>query len=191
MGLAPNTLYYGDCLDWLPRFPFESVDLIHLDPPFNSNQSYNLLFGNGSPKGNGGRSAQVRVFDDTWRWDEVAAQRVERISRAAAHRAVVGLRILIGEGGMLAYLSYMAERLAEMPMLPALADPYTGKPVQGSLQISGGSHGGRTGREGEAAGLVGDHEGHDAGEGGVGVAPPGQPEAAERPEVERSDQYRM
>ena len=118
-GLQPNTLYYGDCLEWLPRFPSESVDLIYLDPPFNSNTSYNLLFGNGKAR-RGGKSAQVRAFADTWRWDETAAQRVEGLARAAAHpahKAVVGLRTLIGEGGMLAYLSYMAERLAEMPRI--------------------------------------------------------------------------
>ena len=121
MGLAPNTLYYGDCLEWLPRFPSESVDLVYLDPPFNSNTNYNLLFGNGGQKRRGARrSAQVRAFADTWRWDDVAARRVDRLSRAVAHpahRAVVGLRTLIGEGGMLAYLSYMAERLAEMPRI--------------------------------------------------------------------------
>lgn len=49
MGLAPNTLYYGDCLEWLPCFPSESVDLIYLDPPFNSNTSYNLLFNGVTP----------------------------------------------------------------------------------------------------------------------------------------------
>ena len=117
MSLEPNTLYYGDCLEWLPHFPAESVDLIYLDPPFNSNTSYNLLFGNGKTRRNGGRSAQVRAFDDTWRWDDAAARRVGRLARAAAHpahKAVVGLRTLIGEGGMLAYLSYMAERLAAM-----------------------------------------------------------------------------
>ena len=117
MSLQSNTLYYGDCLEWLPRFPADSVDLIYLDPPFNSNTSYNLLFGNGSPKRNGGRSAQVRAFDDTWRWDDAAARRVDRLARAAAHpahKAVVRLRTMIGEGGMLAYLSYMAERLATM-----------------------------------------------------------------------------
>ena len=119
MSLTPNTLYYGDCLEWLPQFPSESVDLIYLDPPFNSNTNYNLLFGNGDQKlRNGRRSAQVRAFDDTWRWDDAAARRVDRLAHAAAHpahKAVVGLRTLVGEGGMLAYLSYMAERLAEMP----------------------------------------------------------------------------
>ena len=118
MSLAANTLYYGDCLEWLPQFPSESVDLIYLDPPFNSNQDYNLLFGNGKPKSRGSRSAQVRAFDDTWRWDDSAAKRTDRLVRAAAHpahKAVVGLRTMLGECGMLAYLSYMAERLAEMP----------------------------------------------------------------------------
>ena len=119
MSLKPNTLYYGDCLEWLPRFSSESVDLIYLDPPFNSNTDYNLLFGNGQPKG-GAKSAQVRAFDDTWRWDNKAAERVDRLAKAAAHpahRAVVALRTLVGEGGMLAYLSYMAERLAAMPRI--------------------------------------------------------------------------
>ena len=118
MSLAANTLYYGDCLEWLPQFPSESVDLIYLDPPFNSNQSYNLLFGSGQPKPSGSRSAQVRAFDDMWRWDDTAAERVDQLSRASAHpahKAVVGLRVMLGESGMLAYLSYMAERLAEMP----------------------------------------------------------------------------
>ena len=120
MSLQPNTLYYGDCLEWLPHFPSDSVDLIYLDPPFNSNASYNLLFGNGQPKRSGARSAQVQAFDDTWRWDDAAATRVDRLIRAAAHpahKAVVGLRTLIDEGGMLAYLSYMAERLAELPRI--------------------------------------------------------------------------
>ena len=118
--LEPNTLYYGDCLEWLPRFPSGSVDLVYLDPPFNSNTDYNLLFGNGGDPLRGPRGAQVRAFDDTWRWDEAAASRVDRLARAAAHpahQAVVGLRVLVGEGGMLAYLSYMAERLAEMPRI--------------------------------------------------------------------------
>ena len=120
MGLVANTLYYGDCLEWLPQFPSESVDLIYLDPPFNSDQNYNLLFGNGKQETNGSQSAQVRAFADTWRWDDVASVRVDRLTRAAAHpahKAIVGLRTTIGEGGMLAYLSYMGERLAEMPRL--------------------------------------------------------------------------
>ncbi|MDE0358601.1 MAG: site-specific DNA-methyltransferase [Gammaproteobacteria bacterium] len=121
MSLQANTLYYGDCLEWLPSFPSESVDLIYLDPPFNSNTDYNLLFGNGKQsERNGGKSAQVKAFDDTWRWDDSAEDRVSRLTKATAHpahRAVVGLSVMLPAGGMLAYLSYMAERLAAMPRI--------------------------------------------------------------------------
>jgi len=60
------------------------------------------------------------AFADTWRWSERAAQRVDELSRARAHpaqRAIVGLQQLLGESGMLAYLSYMAERLAVLRRL--------------------------------------------------------------------------
>ena len=64
----PNTLYYGDNLDILRQYvPDESVDLIYLDPPFNSNASYNVLFkeqsGEESP-------AQIKAFTDTWEWTQ-------------------------------------------------------------------------------------------------------------------------
>ena len=49
--LSPNTLYYGDCLDWMQRWDDESVDLIYLDPPFNSKANYNILY---STEGGGG-----------------------------------------------------------------------------------------------------------------------------------------
>src|SRR3972149_5977263 len=60
-----NTLYYGDNLDILRRYVRdETVDLVYLDPPFNSNQSYNVLFA----EHDGARSAaQIRAFEDTWR----------------------------------------------------------------------------------------------------------------------------
>ena len=64
--MADNVLYYGDNLD-IPRryIADESVDLIYLDPPFNSQQNYNVL----SAEHNGARSAaQIRAFGDTWRW---------------------------------------------------------------------------------------------------------------------------
>ena len=44
MSFHPNSLYYGDCLDWMREWPSESVDLIYLDPPFNSNADYNMLY---------------------------------------------------------------------------------------------------------------------------------------------------
>ena len=62
----PNTLYYGDNLQVLrDHVPAESVDLVYLDPPFNSNASYNVLFrertGEESP-------AQIKAFTDTWEY---------------------------------------------------------------------------------------------------------------------------
>ena len=66
-----NALYYGDNLDILRRYvKDESVDLIYLDPPFKSNQDYNVLFA----EQDGSRSAaQIKAFEDTWRWDSAAA----------------------------------------------------------------------------------------------------------------------
>ena len=93
--------------DW----PGESVDLVYLDPPFNSSADYNILFGQGN-----GTPAQVRGFTDTWRWDEAAADRVSRFESAVAHPlhdATVALKRLLGPSGMLAYLTYMGERLVE------------------------------------------------------------------------------
>ena len=114
-GPRDQTLYYGDCLDWMQEWPDECVDLVYLDPPFNSNADYNIIFGqeNGVP-------AQVRGFEDTWRWDEAAAQRSRDLEAAVAHPmhgAATALKTLIGPSGMLAYLTYMGERLAEIRRL--------------------------------------------------------------------------
>ena len=75
--MASNTLYYGDNLDVLREYvPDESVDLVYLDPPFNSNQSYNVLFA----ERDGSRSAaQIKAFDDTWRWDQAAAAAYQEV----------------------------------------------------------------------------------------------------------------
>ena len=111
----PNTLYYGDCLDWMREWEADCVDLIYLDPPFNSNANYNVLFG---AKGDG--KAQYRAFNDTWHWDAAAAERYAEFENAPgrpAHDAMVGLRRILGRCGMLAYLTYMAERLEEMRRL--------------------------------------------------------------------------
>ena len=107
-----NTLYYGDCFDWISQWNDCSVDLIYLDPPFNSNATYNVLY---STEGAG--TAQIRAFDDTWQWDTAAEDRLEKYLNAAgrrAHSAIVGLNAILGKSGMLAYLTYMAERLEEM-----------------------------------------------------------------------------
>ena len=107
--MESNALYYGDCLDWMEEWPDESVDLIYLDPPFNSNAQYNILFGKGN-----GTPAQVRGFTDTWKWDEAAGERMTRLENAIEHPlhdAAVAFKNLLGQSGMLAYLTYMAERL--------------------------------------------------------------------------------
>ena len=103
-----NSLYYGDCLDWMGQWDDQTVDLIYLDPPFNSQADYNVLYGRAA----GG--AQYRAFTDTWTWDSDAADRLSRYEAAIArpaHAAIVGLRAILGPSGMLAYLTYMAERL--------------------------------------------------------------------------------
>ena len=107
-----NTLYYGDCLEWMQKWEDNCVDLIYLDPPFNSNANYNVLFGTA---GNG--QAQYRAFNDTWHWDSEAEYRYARYEKATALRArkaIVGLFHIYGRSGMLAYITYMAERLEEM-----------------------------------------------------------------------------
>ena len=70
--MTVNTLYYGDNLDVLRiHIKDETIDLIYLDPPFKSNQDYNVLFA----ERNGSRSkAQNKAFEDTWQWDQVAAE---------------------------------------------------------------------------------------------------------------------
>lgn len=63
-----NLLYYGDNLDVLRRHVAdESVDLVYLDPPFNSNASYNVLF---AERDGTQAASQIKAFEDTWRWDE-------------------------------------------------------------------------------------------------------------------------
>ena len=72
MTLERNTLYYGDCLDWMERWEDSCVELIYLDPPFNSKVNYNIIYGK-----NGAGDAQYRAFTDIWNWDDEAASRFE------------------------------------------------------------------------------------------------------------------
>lgn len=113
--MAQNFLYYGDNLDILRRYvKDETVDLIYLDPPFKSNQDYNVLF----QEQNGSRSnAQIKVFEDTWRWDRGAASAYQEIVEKGpekASRAMQAFRMFLGDNDMLAYLSMMAPRLIEL-----------------------------------------------------------------------------
>jgi site-specific DNA-methyltransferase (adenine-specific) len=111
---AKNRLYYGDNLTVLRDYiPDASVDLIYLDPPFNSRQDYNVLFA----EKDGSRSAsQITAFKDTWEWN-IESERsyeevVERGGRVAD--AMRAFRTLLGGTDMLAYLAMMAPRLIEL-----------------------------------------------------------------------------
>ena len=109
-----KALYYGDNLDVLRRhFPDASVDLVYLDPPFNSDATYNVLF----REQDGSRSAsQIKAFGDTWRWDTAAASAYQDVVESGGQVAdtMRGLRTLLGDSDMLAYLSMMAPRLMEL-----------------------------------------------------------------------------
>jgi len=110
-----NTLFYGDNLDILrDHFPDECVDLIYLDPPFNSNRSYNVLFKDESGLES---EAQITAFEDTWHWGRTAEATYHELVTQAPERvstAIGALRQLIGTNQMMAYLVMIAARLVEL-----------------------------------------------------------------------------
>lgn len=111
-----NLLYYGDNLDVLRRhISDDSVDLVYLDPPFNSNANYNVLFAEKSGKQ---AAAQIQAFEDTWRWDESAElaykEIVEGGGSGRVSEAMQAFRTFLGESDMLAYLAMIAPRLVEL-----------------------------------------------------------------------------
>lgn len=109
-----NTLYYGDNLDILRRYiADESVDLIYLDPPFNSNTDYNVLF---AEKDGSDDASQVQAFGDTWRWNNLSeATYAELMARAdRVTECLQAFRTFLGPCDMLAYLVMMAPRLVEL-----------------------------------------------------------------------------
>jgi len=112
--MAESKLYYGDNLDILRRYiADESVDLIYLDPPFKSNQDYNVLF----EERNGSRSAaQIKAFEDTWTWDLGAEEAYVEVVEAGGPVAefMRGMRGILHESDMMAYLAMMAPRLVEL-----------------------------------------------------------------------------
>lgn len=112
---AGNRLFYGDNLDVLrEHVRDESVDLIYLDPPFNSNASYNILFR--SPNG-AGADASIEAFDDTWSWGPAATGALMDITESGNHNLHVlmqAMRTAIGDNAMMAYLAMMAVRLQEL-----------------------------------------------------------------------------
>jgi DNA modification methylase len=114
-----NYLFYGDNLTFLADpevFASASVDLIYLDPPFNSDASYNVLFKEGSGESS---RAQIRAFDDTWSWDSSAAESLsllmeDRHAGIEVKNLVRTLHGFLGHSPMLAYLVQMAIRLVHL-----------------------------------------------------------------------------
>ena len=109
-----NQLFYGDNLAVLrDHIPSQSVDLIYLDPPFNSRQDYNVLFA----EKDGARSAsQITAFKDTWEWNEESSLAYEQVVEAGGRvaEAMRALHTPLGGTDMLAYLAMMAPRLVEL-----------------------------------------------------------------------------
>ena len=109
-----NTLYYGDNLKILRDYiKDESVDLVYLDPPFNSNRNYNVLFRNESGSDS---ESQITAFEDTWHWNLAAEQTYNELINEPDQvgRMIESFRGFIGTNQMMAYLVMMAVRLKEL-----------------------------------------------------------------------------
>lgn len=110
-----NTLYFGDNLDILrEHIPDECVDLIYLDPPFNSQQAFNVFFH--SPKEHQSQ-AQITAFEDTWSWGDQAEREFDEILHSPhtdAAEMIRALRRFLGEINLMAYLVMMTNRLIEL-----------------------------------------------------------------------------
>jgi site-specific DNA-methyltransferase (adenine-specific) len=117
--METNALYYGDNLVWLRKhdnFPSKSVDLIYLDPPFNSNADYNVIFS--EPSG-AESQAQLRAFDDTWKWDNEASaiaqnELAQRSPELSDFISWLGRQRGKTYQSTAAYLGMMAVRLIEL-----------------------------------------------------------------------------
>jgi site-specific DNA-methyltransferase (adenine-specific) len=109
-----NTLYYGDNFKILREYiKDQSVDLIYLDPPFNSNRNYNVLF-----KDESGTEAdsQIHAFEDTWHWHQQAEETYHELINSPddVGRMIEASRSFIGTNQMMAYLIMMAVLLKEL-----------------------------------------------------------------------------
>ncbi len=116
LGMAENVLYYGDNLEILPKtIDSETVDLVYLDPPFNSNKEYNVLF-----KSQGGEESQAQLgaFDDSWRWSPQAQEAYSHLLSGGAPSKVAdaleAMRKVLGTSDVLAYVVMMTARLIEL-----------------------------------------------------------------------------
>jgi len=113
-----NRLLFGDNLKWLRDrniFADASVDLVYLDPPFNSNANYNVLFKEASGEAS---QAQFHAFTDTWDWtadvDATYAEFVDNCPNAGVVELVGALKKFLKTSPMMAHLAMMAPRLVEL-----------------------------------------------------------------------------
>ncbi len=112
--LTKNTLFYGDNLDILRQYvAAESIDLIYLDPPFNSNRNYNVLY---KEESGSESTSQIKAFEDTWHWNrETEEQYRALVARGAKLGTLLEALVSVnGRNQMTAYLVMMAIRLVEL-----------------------------------------------------------------------------
>src|SRR5579863_273947 len=113
-----NFLFYGDNLEVLRKhIKEETVDLCYIDPPFNSQRTYNQIYNNIG----GEDHAQAQAFIDTWLWDDHAREGFDEIRENKEGRytvqtvaLIVGLHKVLGEGSLLAYLISLTQRITEI-----------------------------------------------------------------------------
>ena len=109
-----GTLYYGDNLDILRRYlKDETVDLVYLDPPFNSAQNYNAFF---HEKDGTDAASQIHAFEDTWHWDIESQKAYEELTvqPGKVSEVMQAFHTFLGGNDMMAYLAMMAPRLVEL-----------------------------------------------------------------------------
>lgn len=113
--MSKNQLYFGDNLEVLQNYiDDESIDLVYLDPPFNSNQDYNILF---AEKNGSQAAAQIKAFGDTWIWDEAAIKVYNNFVEKGppkVSQVMQAFKQMLGGNDVLAYLAMMAPRLVEL-----------------------------------------------------------------------------
>src|SRR3990172_8689536 len=113
--LQTGVLYYGDNLDVLQKYiPDASVDLVYLDPPFNSSRSYNVLFRESTGVAS---EAQLEAFEDAWQWGPKATQAYEEIVTGPHQQVARMLKAMVeglGHNDVTAYLTMMTIRLIEL-----------------------------------------------------------------------------
>ncbi|NCX95895.1 MAG: site-specific DNA-methyltransferase, partial [Chitinophagia bacterium] len=116
--LTANQLYYGDNLEVLRKYiPAGSIDLCYIDPPFNSKRNYNQIYNNIGTED----KAQAQAFTDTWTWDDIAIEGYNEITAGTTQlyplqciELIIGLKKVLGNGALMAYLISMTLRIAEI-----------------------------------------------------------------------------